>query len=609
MINEERFWEASIAEAVSDKPPPDVTAKVLTELATTDEPKPEKRGRLRVLRWGLELAAAAAVVIGIGLATGIIKLPGGDGGDDELQPPEEVAAAPGAEYEHKDGIIELKQGWLLVTTGAPTVICEGSELSSVDGRVLIHAGSMLPGERPESVANWLKANNVETDMVNNIKHWVKGVGLAALVLSGTAMLDGQEIKAPDPQPQSTAEWHVVRSVMDIDNLPEGAKYVNADGISAAHLDFLAEVDSLEAITIREAEGIRPEHLASLKALKNLRWLDIRGAYWDRESFDRKTYLLNLTDLAALQRVGVDEAAIVQGDGIGLEIEHREDCTLSVLKELSGKGVEIDMGNWNPKELRDLEDVLQSIPTLRSIDLTGATESEMKLLAGHENLREVTLRSYLAGEIGLAYLARKANIVELSLHANRVKLDEIHQISRIKLRFLRIDATLDASPEECFAKLAGMETLRELELSELELDEAALPAFAKFSEMKTLERLRIEDDVLEEEASGLELQLGHHIPARRLEIATNYLYYWTNDDLPEFMRKGPASKHVEVISIDTAESEFYREFDSPFAEPFKAFPNLKRVELRRGSFYAPAEQDQFVRWLKSNLPGVEVIITP
>src|SRR5690606_37387024 len=114
---------------------------------------------------------------------------------------------PGAEYEYKDGIIELKSGWLLVTTGAPTVFCEGSELSKVDGRVLVHAGSMPTGAQAESVADWLNANGLEQAMIMEAKRWVQGVGLAALVLSGSALLDGNRIEAQEVgEPAEAPDW-------------------------------------------------------------------------------------------------------------------------------------------------------------------------------------------------------------------------------------------------------------------------------------------------------------------------------------------------------------------------------------------------------------------
>lgn len=618
MINEERFWEAAIAEAVSDKPAPDVTGRVLTALATEEE-APKTRGRTRFLRWGLELAAAAAVVVSIGLATGIIKLPGGEGGD-EMLPPREVAAAPGAEYEFKAGIIELKSGWLLVTTGAPTVFCEGSELSKVDGRVLVHAGSMPPGERPEPVANWLKANNVETDMVNNIRHWVKGVGLAALVLSGTAMLDGQEIKSPEPQPQSTPEWHVIRSVMDIDNLPDDAKYVTAEKINAAHLDFLAEVESLEGIRIRGCFELRSEHLGALKGLKHLRLLDIRDAEWMH-----KPDLTPLLELKALSRLGADLIPTAwhedgtrfyrQGERIRTRTQAEvpfsyRDSILPVFAELSKRGVEIEIGAWNPVSQEDLGSVLETLPTMRAICIYSPSVGEMKALSRHENLRCIEIYDYTEGQIGLAYLARSAKLEELTLVSNSISIDEIHQISRMKLRLLCLYGELASSPERCFELLASMKTLDDLDIGGFGLSDSTLVAFRKFTGRESLQRVWIRDDLFSGDAFGCELLIAQHVPVKQVILSTEYIGLVQQDWIPESLRSGEAAAEVEVIRFECREAAFDgADLNPEHAVMFQSFPNVKRVEVRRGGFENPSMEDQFVNWLKDILPKAEVVVTP
>ena len=643
MINEERFWEASVAEAVSEESPPDVTAKVLKELAEKEEPpKANKRGKVRFVRWALELGAAACVVVAIGLATGIIELPG-KGSEEDPLPPTEVAGAPGAEYELVDGKIELRAGWLLVTTGAPTVTCEGSVLSNVDGRVLIHVGSMPPGERPESVENWLKANSVETDMVNNIKHWARGVGLAALVLSGTAVLDGQEIKAPEQEPQSTTEWHVIRSVMDIDNLPDGAKYVSADGINAAHLDFLAEVETLEGIRMYECEELRAEHLESLKKLPNLRMLDIREADWKQVPD-----LTPLLELKSLKRLGADLVApswksegikyrregehVYRYEGSSKSFDDYNYITesLPILQKLSERGIEIELGDFDPSAQERLRVVLDALPTTRSIRIWDPSVGEMKMLSGHEALRSVDILDYREGQIGLAYLARSARLEELSLSGDRISIDEIHQISRMSgLRLLRLNVRFESSPEQCFEKIADMKGLRELELAGLDLSDGALPAFKKFNGREPLDRLWFGRGVLSGEYEGAELMLAQHVPTRRIELSSYNLYLWSmkpepeyekEDDesefvlvrpvLPEVLRSGDAGEKLEVIRYEFGDAEFYSdEYDASFADWYKTYPNLKRIEVRRGGFDSPGEEDQFVRWLKINLPEVEVVVTP
>jgi hypothetical protein len=595
VINEERFWESAIQEAVRNDPPPDVTARVLAGLAEPEPaPKPvdAPRGRLRLLRILAEVAVAAAVVFAIGWLTGILRTPEESG----TAEPRNVAAAPGAEYEFNQGVIELNVGWLLVSTGAPDVLCNGSVLSQVDGQVLVHASGVPTRGQAEAVVGWLQANKLEIDMVGDMKNWARGTVMAALVLSGSAMLDGQKIEGPQPAPVATTEWHVVRSVMDIDNLPKGARFINADRLNAAHLDFLAEVESIEAISMRWAEELRPDHLQSLKALKNLQWLDIRGAFWKEGAAPD-----SLVELTALKRLGMD----LVPQGVVPEEFPYNTVTLPVLKQLSERGVEIELGEWNPRSQEALQNVLDDLPTLRGIVVMEADVGEMKMLAGHKGLKSIELVAYSGGQIGLAYLRRKASLEELSISSwgSSLSLDEVHQISKMELRFLRIDMNLSDSPEQTFGLLAGMKNLRELELSSLGLSREGQPAFAQFKGMQTLDRLRVADD-----EHGYAFMVAQLVPTRRLEL-TNF-YISALSDVPEVMRQGDARNELQEVRFDVNGALFYTEgMSDDHLATLKSYPNLKRIEIRRGGFEDPSNGDQCVNWLKRSLPGVEVVITP
>jgi hypothetical protein len=130
---EDKFWDAAITEAATRRGPPEQAQQILLRLQNPElDGKPARR--VPWLRRGLEVAAAAVVLLAIGVLTGLIPL-GERTVEDPQQVPREVAAAPGAEYELEDGVIQLHGGWLLVSTGAPDVISGESILSGVDGRV------------------------------------------------------------------------------------------------------------------------------------------------------------------------------------------------------------------------------------------------------------------------------------------------------------------------------------------------------------------------------------------------------------------------------------------------------------------------------------------
>jgi hypothetical protein len=546
----------------------------------------------------------------------------------------EVAAAPGTEYERHEHHIELRHGWLLVTTGAPDVHCEGSILTKVDGRVLVHATSMPSRAQAESVTDWLNANQLEMDMMMEAKRWALGVGLAALVLNGSAVLDGQEIKGPEPETGSAEKWHVVRTVMDIDNLPKDARYVEASGLDAAHLEFLVDVDGLRGIRMLDSKQLRSEYLVSLKKLKDLRWLDIRGAAWDHEPD-----LSPLTELTQLQHVGVDLIPAAYVDSKGLPVQYKSNPTfgsphghmlnqnsdgstyrsayeferksLPALAALAERGVTIELGPWNPRSPEELSLVSKELPTLNGLSLVNPSTADMRVVGAHDGMKSVELTQYDARQIGLAYLTRQPSIESLSLSARGVKLDEIYQISKLQLKRLSIRAVLESSPERSLKLIAGMKTLRELELAGLNISQDGISAFAGFADMQRLDRLVIGSEVIEEDYSGIwTFAIGHFVPARVLAIRSEYLWVPGLDVYEELLESARAGGQIEVMRFDAEYGEFVGEnFDENSVAALKGFTNLKRVEVRRDLFREPVMEDQFVAWLKEHLPGIEVEVTP
>jgi hypothetical protein len=154
----------------------------------------------------------------------------------------------------------------------------------------------------------------------------------------------------------------------------------------------------------------------------------------------------------------------------------------------------------------------------------------------------------------------------------------------------------------------MKGLRELELVGLKLGETSFAAFGKFSTMQPLERLRIEWNVVPLE--GTDPMLAQLVPTLRLEVAIGALEVPSTAVVPAELQNGPAAKHLQTLHFSCWDSEFDANWmTAEHVAALKSYPNLKRVEVRRGGFEDPATQDSFVKWLKTNLPGVEVVVVP
>ncbi|MBX3459819.1 MAG: hypothetical protein KF696_07625 [Planctomycetes bacterium] len=626
MSNHERFWEASIAEAVTGRNPPDQTAVILARM--TAPPKAAPR-RMRWLRYPAELAAAAALVLAIAWVTGVFTPP-----PESPAPDAKWWAAPGAVVHEREGELVLESGMLLCATGAPRVVSGSSVFEKLDGLALLSAGSEPTAAELAAVQDWV-SDKLEEAMLKQAGKWAAGATLAVLMLQGSATLDGRKIEAQAP---ASAEWHVVRSVMDIDQLPKGAKYVDASGLAAAHLEFLVEVPSLEAIRLRDGKDLRSEHLSSLKALKRLQWLDIRDVQWAHEPD-----LAPLTELPGLKRLGVDliPAVYLEGNRVHRAfhrgssgegyVESRSpnqsganilpytmrDSVFEPLKKLSAAGVTLELGRWNPPSVEELQSVVEALPTLAGISLFAPTTAEMKVISGCPKLESLEIEYYDAGQIGLAYLARNASLTALSIQAGYLKVDELYQVARMGLRTLRIVGRFADSPVNSFAQLAKLKDLRELELTGLQLGDNWMDALKPMAAIKPLERLVIGHSFIEgdqnSERYGTALLLGCFIPAKRLELRREYVELPYVESLlnAEALQQMKAAEHVEEIRFALTGSDAYFERDdTPHQDvALKRYPNLKRIEVRRGGFREPDKEDRFVAWLREKFPNVTVEVTP
>ncbi|MCA8916558.1 MAG: hypothetical protein KDB90_14225 [Planctomycetes bacterium] len=411
---EDKFWDAAIKEAVTGKQPPNQADQILLRLEIPDlgPPKPEAapKGRVIRLRLFVEVAVAAAALVAIGILTGLIPIGGTEAGNEPTPAPEgqHFASAPGTKFERIDDRIELMDGWLLVTTGAPEVHCEGSVLNKVDGRVLAHAGGAPSDEQAEAAASWLKANNLEMGMIKDAKRWIQAAGMAALVLAGSAYLDGQRIEAQEDTGTAEAKWHVVRTVMDIDRLPDDAKYVQGTYLKGPHLEFLATHKQIERLDIRGIRDLSAENLSVLKELPALTYLDLRDASWSGRI--QYASLGGLKSLTELKLDYPDTASSEEVDLWGTYIQP--------LRAMAERKVQVTIGSADEPDGTALGELLANVGTIVSLDLFGngkLTDADFKQVANYPALKELGARDVKGlTELGLAYLAEANKLEKLAL---------------------------------------------------------------------------------------------------------------------------------------------------------------------------------------------------
>jgi hypothetical protein len=462
MQNEDRFWEASIAEAVTGHEPPDLSFEILSRLNTA-APRP------RVWRYVVEFAAAAVVALAIGLFTGLIPLPGSDT-EPEPDPAALWASAPGSRVAETPEGLELEAGWLLLRPGAPDVRRGAGSLSRIEGVALVRAGEPPTEEEFSEITVWLHHNGLEEDMWK-AKQWATGLTLAVLMLSGTAVLDGQQVEAPEGEPAAAPEWHAVRSIMDIDNLPKGVTHVNADGVSCEILAFLVEIPTLQGISLREGQDLRVEHLESLTVLQNLSYLDLRGAEWttDVDRIDYKPIL----ELPNLKTVGLDPDNPWQ----------LLDDVMPELSALSERGIEILLGEFDFGGSRFVESeglkgmFLEHVPQLKTVTalhLANADNDVLQAVSHLESVTSLTLEALQANEFGIAHLGRRARLEHLAIldpiAEGHLPLEWFHHIARIEtLKELHLRGPIRGDARASLEMLARLPNLTTLGLYNTRID--------------------------------------------------------------------------------------------------------------------------------------------
>jgi hypothetical protein len=618
--NEERFWEASIAEAVTSRAPPDQSAEILAKLNAPAQRKP--RGRMRWLRYPVQLAAAAALVLAIGLATGVVKWPWSEQPDPPVDPQRTWAAGPDSTVAETPEGLQLESGWLLLKPGAPDVRCGESKLTDIHGLVLARAGGEPTESEFQTVQSWLQRNQVEKEMFTKTK-WVAGLAMAVMVFQGSAMLDGQKVEG---------EAKPINSAMDLDNLPKDATYVECRGLDGVYLTFMADTKRLQGIRFLSGSDIKREHIGALAALPDLRVLDLRSGSWS----DAPDYAAILK-LPKLQAVGLDFVAT--GDVRERTEEEQEEIRrdargqIDSFKQFAQRGIKLEFG-FNSEAVGLLNMILEAFPDAQDLTLPFANDAVCEQIAGFQNLRRLTIQRVLAGEIGFIYLSRLPKLESISLtysHDDILRPEHVHHLGKIKtLHTLEIPAISSRFvPKGILTVIGKMTQLRKLVLPQglwaqlsrldgavvtpfkgLELDEITIQThYNELSdEFDRNPNVRAWTDLRHP------LDLGFFVKARTITIHVHGPRLTIGNE-GQVAKQGEATFPLETQVFRlllTNVGQINRHQVSLWPKKLEAYTNLKRIEIGPSLMYgSPPDVGAIIAMLKEEMadrPEVEIVET-
>ncbi len=602
-----------MAEAVTNRQPPDQTSEILARLSAA--PARATRRRLpRIVRYPLELAAAAALVVAIGFVTGLIRLPGSDT-PEFVDPDLTWLAGPGSAVTVTDAGLQLERGYVLVKTGAPDVRRGESLFTQLEGMAVVLAGEVPTADEQSAIRTWLEERKVEETMIRKATQWAAGAAICVLMLQGTAQLDGQEVKA-EQQPAPSPVWHKVLTAMELDRLPKDARYVQMVGLPGGYLPLIADYMHIEGIVFH-GYNLLPSHIEALSALPKLRVLDLRGCGWE----EGPDYTV-LSSLKALTDLGLD----LDGDD---EVE-------SQARKLAASGMKLRLGLHG--DLWELfKQLQQTFPDTEDIRMPGASDAACIEMIGFKNLRRLTLLECSASELGYAHLSRLQRLEYLHLEiddgSGTTSLPTIHHVSKIKaLQHLVLDGEGDVEAGALSA-LGTMTQLRHLSLPWSFWEQLARldgRAETPFKNMKMLETFEIS---IPPKASKSELaapSIRHPLDVGALVGARKVvLHLWDTERLDK-----PLTKTVEGSDAATAARVEQLVINivriSPptpnTAENWHAgivrYPNLKRVEIGRTANppqrpifleyderpTGPWHGGQLVGELRNRIEGIEIVDT-
>jgi len=235
----ENLLDSDLQEVLSNDPAPDLTAKAMdllarsrgvrdglavpgaSEVAPPDAPIHKYRAPI----WR-RYAPAASILLVLGMVAWLMTRP------DPL--PRSVTASEGAQLRVRPDHIELKQGWVLLSDGAPALVIGVGRVEQVRGRAV--AGLGIPdGPALDPLADQLQLSANERDAMKNPKRWITAGVLALCVLSGQALFNGQVVIAEEEPPPPVERAEIPK--------PEDGPAVRALFDSVASIELRVRTDA------------------------------------------------------------------------------------------------------------------------------------------------------------------------------------------------------------------------------------------------------------------------------------------------------------------------------------------------------------------------------
>ncbi len=187
---EELLIVCDLHEVLGNKRAPDLVERTLQRLREPKAAPVKEESTIHALpSWHWQrIALAASVLLALGLI-GWLAWP--------RALPEGVNATSGASYAVRSDFIELREGALLLQTGAPEVRAGAARVNKVSGRSVVNAGGI-----PQNFAalEELPLTETEKPMLKELKRWSVTAGVALCVLSGSALLNDRLVEAKDDAP-------------------------------------------------------------------------------------------------------------------------------------------------------------------------------------------------------------------------------------------------------------------------------------------------------------------------------------------------------------------------------------------------------------------------
>lgn len=233
----ERLLDVALEEHYGHGPAPDLPERILddsgigdrwSEIGSADrrfpisDHRPRSRGLLRFA--GL---VGAAALIGWAIFAPMERLPAG-------------VSAKDAEYTVREGAIEARSGWYLLSAGAPALQAGGTRLEGVTGRVLVRAGEIPDEAELAAARQWLAKHNLEEEM--KTASWIKAGAVALCLLAGGVTVGGSELSA-----QAMERKRVQELERELENAREELKEAEEEARRQAEEPQAQSGDRIKAI--------------------------------------------------------------------------------------------------------------------------------------------------------------------------------------------------------------------------------------------------------------------------------------------------------------------------------------------------------------------------